>query len=86
MASIGCCCLVELSRGEADDPRPPAELIDARDLRCPLPVLKAEPRLAQLPPGAVLIVLATAGAQRAGLGEAYDANSAYGVYWVLLLG
>lgn len=35
------------------------ELLDARGLRCPLPVLKAEKRLAQLAPGAVLVVLAT---------------------------
>lgn len=30
-------------------------------------------------------VLATESASRAGLGVAYDADSAYGVYWVLLL-
>lgn len=35
------------------------QMLDARDLRCPLPVLKAEKRLAALPPGAVLTVLAT---------------------------
>jgi tRNA 2-thiouridine synthesizing protein A len=35
------------------------ELIDARGLRCPLPVLKLEKRLAQLAPGAVIAVLAT---------------------------
>jgi tRNA 2-thiouridine synthesizing protein A len=35
------------------------ELLDARGLRCPLPVLKMEKRLAQLPPGARLTVLAT---------------------------
>lgn len=34
-------------------------MIDARGLKCPLPVLKAEKRLAVLPPGATLIVLAT---------------------------
>ena len=34
-------------------------MLDARGLRCPLPVLKAEKRLAQLPPGAGLTVLAT---------------------------
>jgi tRNA 2-thiouridine synthesizing protein A len=33
--------------------------IDARGLRCPLPVLKMEKQLAQLPPGARLTVLAT---------------------------
>ena len=36
-----------------------AETLDARGLRCPLPVLKMEKRLAQLPPGAELTVLAT---------------------------
>jgi uncharacterized protein YkwD len=36
------------------------------------------------PPDAA--VLATAGATRAGLAEFYAPNSAYGVYWVLLLG
>jgi tRNA 2-thiouridine synthesizing protein A len=35
------------------------EVIDARGLKCPLPVLKMEKRLAALPPGAMLIVLAT---------------------------
>ncbi|ODT79144.1 MAG: hypothetical protein ABS76_21385 [Pelagibacterium sp. SCN 64-44] len=35
------------------------DLIDARGLKCPLPVLKLEKRLAEAPPGAVLIVLAT---------------------------
>jgi len=35
------------------------ETIDARGLKCPLPVLKAEKRLAALPPGTTLIVLAT---------------------------
>ena len=33
------------------------EVIDARGLRCPLPVLKAEKRLATLPAGAALTVL-----------------------------
>ena len=37
----------------------PDEVLDARGLRCPLPVLKMEKRLAQLPPGAALTVLAT---------------------------
>jgi tRNA 2-thiouridine synthesizing protein A len=35
------------------------ETIDARGLKCPLPVLKMEKRLAALPAGARLIVLAT---------------------------
>jgi tRNA 2-thiouridine synthesizing protein A len=35
------------------------ETLDARGLKCPLPVLKTEKRLAQLPPGAALVVLAT---------------------------
>jgi tRNA 2-thiouridine synthesizing protein A len=35
------------------------ETIDARGLKCPLPVLKMEKRLAALPPGATLVVLAT---------------------------
>ncbi|MBU1335353.1 MAG: sulfurtransferase TusA family protein [Alphaproteobacteria bacterium] len=35
------------------------DLIDARGLKCPLPVLKMEKRLAAMPPGATLIVLAT---------------------------
>lgn len=35
------------------------ETIDARGLKCPLPVLKMEKRLAALPPGASLLVLAT---------------------------
>jgi tRNA 2-thiouridine synthesizing protein A len=35
------------------------DTIDARGLKCPLPVLKMEKRLAVLPPGASLIVLAT---------------------------
>ncbi len=34
-------------------------LIDARGLKCPLPVLKMEKRLAELRPGASLVVLAT---------------------------
>lgn len=48
MASIGCSWL-------ATEP----ELIDARGLKCPLPVLRMEKRLASLPSGAALIVLAT---------------------------
>jgi tRNA 2-thiouridine synthesizing protein A len=35
------------------------ETIDARGLKCPLPVLKMEKRLVGLPPGARLVVLAT---------------------------
>jgi len=34
-------------------------LIDARGLKCPLPVLKLEKLLATLPPGTALTVLAT---------------------------
>ena len=34
-------------------------MLDARGLKCPLPVLKMEKRLAQLPAGASLTVLAT---------------------------
>lgn len=37
----------------------PGEILDARGLKCPLPVLKAEKRLAALPPGSRLLVLAT---------------------------
>jgi tRNA 2-thiouridine synthesizing protein A len=35
------------------------ETLDCRGLKCPLPVLKMEKRLSQLPAGAGLIVLAT---------------------------
>jgi len=35
------------------------EVLDARGLKCPLPVLKLEKRLARLPGGAALTVLAT---------------------------
>lgn len=48
MASTGCSFLTT-------EP----ETIDARGLKCPLPVLKMEKRLAGLPPGARLVVLAT---------------------------
>jgi tRNA 2-thiouridine synthesizing protein A len=34
-------------------------LLDARDLKCPLPVLKARKAMKDLPPGGVLRVLAT---------------------------
>ncbi|MGV8855745.1 MAG: sulfurtransferase TusA family protein [Devosia sp.] len=37
----------------------PSEIIDARGLKCPLPVLKMEKRLVAMAPGAVLTVLAT---------------------------
>lgn len=46
MASTGCSSLTN-------------ETIDARGLKCPLPVLKMEKRLAALPAGATLVVLAT---------------------------
>jgi len=36
-----------------------ADVIDARGLKCPLPVLKLEKRLAELAPGTVVTVLAT---------------------------
>lgn len=36
-----------------------SNLIDARGLKCPLPVLKMEKRLADIQPGASFIVLAT---------------------------
>lgn len=36
-----------------------AELLDARGLKCPLPVLKTEKRLGELAEGATLSVLAT---------------------------
>lgn len=48
MASTGSCCLTT-------EP----EILDARGLKCPLPVLKMEKRLAQLPAGAQLVVLAS---------------------------
>jgi len=57
MASIGCCCLRPDAGHSAAGPAP--ETIDARGLRCPLPVLKLEKRLAQLSPGARLVVLAS---------------------------
>ena len=47
MVSTGCSSLGE-----------PA-LLDARGLKCPLPVLKLEKRMDELPPGAALTVLAT---------------------------
>jgi tRNA 2-thiouridine synthesizing protein A len=34
-------------------------VVDARGLKCPLPVLKAETALARLAPGTTLVVLAT---------------------------
>jgi tRNA 2-thiouridine synthesizing protein A len=48
MGSIGSCCLTT-------EP----EILDARGLKCPLPVLKMEKRLAQVPAGHRLVVLAT---------------------------
>lgn len=35
------------------------ETLDARGLKCPLPVLRMEKRLAAVPPGARLVILAT---------------------------
>ncbi|KKB09461.1 sulfurtransferase TusA family protein [Devosia chinhatensis] len=35
------------------------DIIDARGLKCPLPVLKLEKQLSQARPGQVLVVLAT---------------------------
>jgi tRNA 2-thiouridine synthesizing protein A len=40
-------------------PAEAAAIVDARGLRCPLPVLQAEKRLATLDQGATLVVLAT---------------------------
>ena len=37
----------------------PDENIDCRGLKCPLPVLKTEKRIAQVKPGTRLVVLAT---------------------------
>ena len=37
----------------------PDEIVDCRGLKCPLPVLKTEKRLAQLQPGARVTVIAT---------------------------
>lgn len=48
MASTGCSFLA------TED-----AIIDARGLKCPLPVLKLEKRLASASPGALLIVLTT---------------------------
>jgi tRNA 2-thiouridine synthesizing protein A len=50
MARIGCWSLPAETT---------AETIDARGLKCPLPVLRMEKRLMALPPGAQLLVLAT---------------------------
>jgi len=62
------------------------ETIDARGLKCPMPVLRAEKRLAVLPPGATLIVLATDPMARIDIpllcrkqGHAYQAAEADGV-------
>ncbi len=48
MASTGCSCLTTSP-----------EVIDARGLKCPLPVLKLEKRIDALPAGSALVVLAT---------------------------
>lgn len=48
MASTGCSSL-------PTDP----QLLDARGLKCPLPVLRMEKRLAALPAGAQVVILAT---------------------------
>jgi tRNA 2-thiouridine synthesizing protein A len=50
MVSIGSCCLA---------PDDDSEIVDARGLKCPLPVLRMEKRLARLKAGARLMVLAT---------------------------
>lgn len=50
MASIGSCSLARDATGDT---------LDARGLKCPLPVLKAEKRLEALPPGAGFVLLAT---------------------------
>ena len=50
MASTGSSFLAETAAGE---------LLDARGLKCPLPVLKLEKTLDELPTGARLTVLAT---------------------------
>lgn len=55
MAFTGCS---SLPTEPAQVPTEP-DHIDARGLKCPLPVLKMEKRLAALPPGATLIILAT---------------------------
>ena len=47
MACTGCSFLAE------------AEIVDARGLKCPLPVLKLEKRIDQVAPGTELVVLAT---------------------------
>jgi len=38
---------------------PPSETLDARGLRCPLPVIRLAARAAELPPGALVTVLST---------------------------
>lgn len=40
------------------------EIVDARGLRCPLPVIRLAARLTGLPPGAVVVLLATDPAAR----------------------
>lgn len=43
----------------AFDPPPPARTLDARGLRCPLPLVRARTEIELVPPGAILEVLAT---------------------------
>ncbi|MCA5895258.1 sulfurtransferase TusA family protein [Isoptericola sp. NEAU-Y5] len=43
---------------------PDIDVVDARGLRCPLPVIRLAARARDLPPGAVLTVLATDPAAR----------------------
>lgn len=45
----------------------PAHVVDARGLRCPLPLLRVEALARRLPPGALLRVMATDPAARADL-------------------
>ncbi|MGI8610242.1 MAG: sulfurtransferase TusA family protein [Candidatus Dormibacteria bacterium] len=42
-----------------DAPLKPSRTVDARGLRCPLPLLKAREEMELVPPGGVLEVLAT---------------------------
>ncbi|WP_157879158.1 sulfurtransferase TusA family protein [Pararhodospirillum photometricum] len=41
------------------DPNPVCDILDARGLTCPLPVLRARKKLQGLPVGAILDILAT---------------------------
>lgn len=47
------------SGGRFSDKAMPQEVLDARGLKCPLPVLKLEKRIGEMRAGAVLTVLAT---------------------------